>query len=179
MEKAIFLDRDGTINVDKGYVYRSKDFEFIEGVPEAIRTMKQLGYLVIVLTNQSGVARGYFREEDVLELHCYINEKLNDMGAAIDGFYFCPHHPEGTIAEYCRRCMCRKPAVGLLQQALRDFSVNLGESWVVGDRERDLFLGYEASMGRVLLTMNEDKKAAHGKYLVRKSLWEFVQMDLA
>ena len=167
MNKAVFLDRDGTINVDKGYLYKIEDFEFIDRVPEAIRIMKHLGYLVIVLSNQSGIARGYFREEDVLKLHCYMNKELEKMGAAIDKFYFCPHLPDGIIARYRCQCICRKPAIGMLQWALRDFSIDLEESWVVGDRERDLFLDFEAPIKRILLTRNYGQKETGNRINIR------------
>lgn len=179
MKKAIFLDRDGTINVDKGYVHRVEDFEFMERVPEAIAWMKQLGYLVIVLSNQSGVARGFFREQDVECLHRYINERLAEYGTGIDAFYYCPHHPQAVVETYRRECNCRKPGTGLLLQALQDYSIDLEKSWVVGDRERDLFLQCDAPLGRVLLkTECGDGKEQKNGYLSRKSLWDFTQMDL-
>lgn len=178
MERAVFLDRDGTINIDKGYVYRVEDFEFLEGAPEAISMMNRLGYLVIVLSNQSGVARGYFAEEDVNRLHAYINLKLVDYGAYIDRFYFCPHHPEGEVDRYRCQCTCRKPGIGMLWQACKDFSIDLEKSWVVGDRERDLFLNSNILLNRVLLIGEESSALASAKYKVRKNLWEFIKKDL-
>ena len=181
MRKAIFLDRDGTINIDKGYVYRIQDFEFIEKVPEAIAEMKRLGYLVIVLSNQSGVARGYYTEDAVVKLHEYINEQLRKAGTEIDGFYFCPHHPDGIVGRYRQQCGCRKPGIGMLQYAVQDFGIDVGNSWIVGDKERDLFLGYDIFAKRILLEEEWDIPSydlSEKKYSIRKNLWEFVQKDL-
>ena len=181
MRKAVFLDRDGTINIDKGYVYQIKDFEFIEKVPEAIAEMKRLGYLVIVLSNQSGVARGYYSEDEVAELHKYLNEQLRKSGTEIDGFYFCPHHPDGIVGRYRRQCGCRKPGIGMLQHAVQDFGIDVGNSWIAGDRERDLFLGYDIPAKRILLEEGRNTLPCdinEKKYWIRKNLWEFVQKDL-
>lgn len=180
MQKAVFLDRDGTINVDRGYVYRIEDFEFIEKVPEAIMEMKRFGYLVIVLSNQSGVARGYYTEDDVVKLHAHINDRLLEYGTGIDGFYFCPHHPEGIVGRYRRQCGCRKPAIGMLQQAVRDFDIDMENSWIAGDRERDLFLGHDIPAKRILLSAKQDMPSSNLPeeiYWRRKNLWEFVQKD--
>lgn len=177
MEKAVFLDRDGTINVDKGYVHKIEDFEFIDKVPEAIAMMKRKGYLVIVLSNQSGVARGYYGEEDVDRLHDEMNRRLDGFGAHIDKFYFCPHHPDGCVGRYSYHCACRKPGIGMLNKALEDFAIDLNKSWVVGDRERDLFLGYDILIRRILLADTKDM-IPKDAYVVRDNLWDFVQKDL-
>lgn len=177
MEKAVFLDRDGTINIDKGYVYKIEDMEFIDKAPEAIAAMKRKGYLVVVLSNQSGVARGYYGEEDVNKLHCEMNRRLEVFGAHIDKFYFCPHHPDGCVERYSYYCSCRKPCTGMLNRAVKELSIDMNKSWVVGDRERDLFLEYDMPIKRILL--------AHAKglilkdaYEIRNNLWDFVQKDL-
>lgn len=175
MNKAIFLDRDGTINVDKGYVHRIEDLQFIENVPEAIGMMKQLGYLVIVLSNQSGVARGYFGEQEVEQLHQFMNEQLAQYGTGIDKFYYCPHHPDGIVDVYRKKCACRKPANGMLLQALKEYRIDPKESWVVGDRERDLFMQCDLPIKRVLLGNNNVQSLS---YLTRKSLWQFALSEL-
>ncbi len=136
--KAILLDRDGTINVEKNYLFKAEDFEFINGTEEAILKFNQLGYLVIVITNQSGIARGYYTEQDLNKLHEYINIKLLQVGAHIDKFYYCPHHPTIGILPYRRVCNCRKPNIGMYQQAIREFHIDVSKSWVIGDRVRDL-----------------------------------------
>jgi len=130
-QKAVILDRDGTINVDKGYVYRKKDFEFIDGTIQAIRKLNSKGYKVLVITNQSGIARGFFREEDVTKLHRYINEELQKEGAHIDKFYVCPHHPNDL-------CFCRKPKLLLFLQAISDFDIDKKELSIIGDKESDI-----------------------------------------
>ncbi len=105
--KAVFLDRDGTLNVDKGYVHRIEDWEWIPGAIDAIVLLKKAGFLVVVITNQAGIARGYYTDTEVSHLHTRINEELKEHGATIDGFYHCPHHPE-----FSAECECRKPMAG-------------------------------------------------------------------
>ena len=106
---AIFLDRDGVINVDTGYVYQIDDFQFIDGVIDALRELKQKGYLLVVVTNQSGIARGLFTEEQFMSLTEWMDWSLADRGVDLDGIYFCPHHPTEGSSQYCKPCNCRKP----------------------------------------------------------------------
>lgn len=136
MNKAIFLDRDGTINIDKGYVHTIEDFEFIEGMPEFIKEHNDKGYKIIVITNQAGIARGYYTKEDVDKLHQYINEKLAQIGAHIDAFYICPHHPKFT-----GECNCRKPKTGMVEQAIKDFNIDVKQSILYGDKPWDIECG--------------------------------------
>ncbi len=136
MRKALFLDRDGTINVEKNYLYKISDLEFISGVPEIIKKYNDMGFLVIVLTNQAGIARGYYCEEDMHLLHSHINKELAKIGAHIDAFYFCPHHPDITGP-----CRCRKPNTGMLEQACRDYQIDLPNSIMVGDKPWDIECG--------------------------------------
>ncbi len=135
---AVFLDRDGTINVEKEYLHRVADFEFIDGVPEVIRALKSAGYLIIVVTNQSGVARGYYSLDDVSNLHEYIQGELAKSGSAIDAFYVCPHHPTEGRGEYRRDCDCRKGAPGMLLQAAAEHDIDLSRSFMVGDKVADI-----------------------------------------
>lgn len=141
MNKAIFLDRDGTLNVEKNYLYKIEDFEFIPGIPEAIKRWNELGYKVIVITNQAGVARGYYKEEDVQVLHQYINERLEKINAHIDAFYYCPHHPVHGTGKYKVDCNCRKPKTGMLEQAILDFNIDVGKSYLFGDHDSDIEAG--------------------------------------
>ena len=135
--KALFLDRDGTINVDTGHLYKTEDLVFIKGVPEFIKKYNQFGYKVIVITNQAGIAKGYYREQDMHKLHNYMNEKLkSEYGAQIDAFYFCPHHPDFT-----GECNCRKPKTGMLEQAINDFNIDVSQSLLVGDKPWDIECG--------------------------------------
>ena len=148
---AVFLDRDGTINVDHGYVFRPGDFEFIPGAPEAIRRLKGAGYLVIVVTNQAGVARGLYGESDVHDLHRHLDRELARHNTAIDAYYYCPHHPEKGTEPYRRECACRKPLPGMLLQAAADFSVDLARSFLVGDKRSDIEAGLAAGCQPILV----------------------------
>lgn len=133
MNKAAFFDRDGTINVDKGHVYKIEDFEFIKGMPEFIKKKNDEGYIVIVVTNQAGIAKGMYKEEDMQILHKYINEELALIGAHIDAFYFCPHHPD-----YTGLCDCRKPKTAMLERAIVDWNIDINESVLYGDKLSDI-----------------------------------------
>ena len=145
---AVFLDRDGTLNVDKGYVHRIEEWEWIPGAIGAITMLKKAGFLVIVITNQAGIARGYYDEADMTHLHAIINMELQKHGATIDGFYHCPHHPEFGET---RECKCRKPMPGLIEQAKQDFSIDLARSWLVGDKVSDTQAGLAAGVKSILV----------------------------
>jgi D-glycero-D-manno-heptose 1,7-bisphosphate phosphatase len=134
---AAFLDRDGVLNVDHGYVYRLDALAFIPGAVEAVRLLNKTGYRVIVVTNQSGVARGLFGEDDVNRFNAELARRLAANDARIDAFYYCPHHPHGTVARYSLACDCRKPKPGLLEQAARDFDIDRARSFLIGDRDGD------------------------------------------
>lgn len=148
--QAVFFDRDGTLNVDKDYLYRIEDFEWTPEAVEAIRYCHQQGYLVIVITNQSGVARGYYKEEDVHRLHQWMNEQLGED--AIDAFYYCPHHPKAQVTEYAVDCDCRKPKAGMVLQAIKDYDIDPAKSLMVGDKQRDIECGLAAGVSGALYT---------------------------
>ncbi len=136
---AAFLDRDGVLIHDSGYVYRIEDMEILPGVPETLRSLQDQGYLLIVISNQAGVARGYFGEAEVRTFHQELAKRIEEQsGAKIDAFYFCPHHPEAKVAAYRRSCECRKPGIALLNQAKIDFSIDWERSFFVGDRSSDI-----------------------------------------
>lgn len=147
-QKAIFLDRDGTINKYVGFLRNSDDFELIEGVSEAIKIINESGYLAIVVTNQPVIARGEVTWDELHEIHKKMETLLGKDGAYIDGMYICPHHPdkgfEGERPEYKLDCDCRKPKPGLLLQAAKDFNIDLNESYMLGDSERDVEAGKHA-----------------------------------
>jgi len=151
LRPAVFLDRDGTINVEKEYLYRIEDFEFIPGVPEAIKRLKDAGFLVVVVTNQSGVARGYYGLNDVHRLHDHIQQALVAYGTEIDAFYVCPHHPTVGGGELRVDCECRKPSAGMLLQAATDFGLDLPSSWIIGDKVTDIEAGQAAGCGLILV----------------------------
>ena len=137
-KKAVFFDRDGTLNVDTDYLYKIEEFRWEEGAVEAIRHCNDKGWLVIVVTNQSGVARGYYTEADVERLHAWMNEDLQKHGAHIDAFYYCPHHPHGSVPEYTKDCTCRKPKPGLVLQAIEEHHIDPAASVLIGDGDRDV-----------------------------------------
>jgi D-glycero-D-manno-heptose 1,7-bisphosphate phosphatase len=135
---AAFLDRDGVLNVDHGYAHRPEQLEWIEGAAEAVRLLNEAGYYVLVITNQSGIARGYYDETAVQSFHAHMQDDLAAHGAHIDAFYYCPHHPEGIIKQFAVHCRCRKPGPGMLEQAAREWPIDTGASFLIGDRDDDL-----------------------------------------
>lgn len=141
---ALFLDRDGVINVDTGYPHRKEDLIFIDGVPQAIATIKKLGFLVIVVTNQSGIARGYFDEKTMHHFHAHIQQELQKHHTFIDSFYFCPYHPQGIIPQYMKDHPDRKPNAGMLERAIQDHNINRYRSFLIGDKETDIQAAHRA-----------------------------------
>ena len=135
---AAFFDRDGVLNVDHGYAYKPDQFEWIAGAPEAVRLLNEAGYFVFVVTNQSGIARGYYEEAAMHQFHALMQDTLRTQGAHIDAFYYCPHHPEGAVKELAVRCHCRKPEPGMLEQAAREWPIDLGRSFLIGDKDADM-----------------------------------------
>lgn len=134
MNKAAFFDRDGTINVNTGHLYEPEKLVFVPRAPELIRSFNERGYLVIVVTNQAGIAKGYYTEAQMHALHSVINERLRaEYGAHIDAFYFCPHHPDFTGV-----CDCRKPKTGMLERAIREWDIAPAQSVMFGDKEHDI-----------------------------------------
>lgn len=148
---AIFLDRDGTLNVDLGYVHEIDNFQFIDGVIDAMRELKAMGYALVMVTNQSGIARGKFTEAQFEQLTEWMDWSLADRGVDLDGIYFCPHHPEGSVEAYRQICDCRKPAPGMLMSA-RDFlHIDMSASYMVGDKVEDMQAAAAAGVGNKIL----------------------------
>ena len=135
---AAFLDRDGVLNVDLGYVHRPEQLEWIAGAPESVRLLNEAGYYVFVITNQSGVARGFFDEAAVKSFHAHMQKGLAEQGAHVDAFYYCPHHPQGTVKQFTMACGCRKPRTGLLEQAAREWPIDKSTSFFIGDKDHDM-----------------------------------------
>ncbi len=156
MNKAIFLDRDGTINADKHYLHRIEDFEFLPGVIEALQKLQSAGYLMLIITNQSGIARGFYTEDDFLKLKCWMCEKLSLLGVKITDVLYCPHLPDAKIEKYRRVCNCRKPALGLFEQAIEKYRIDLSQSWCIGDKIRDCSLVEKSECRGFLIGNNED-----------------------
>ncbi len=155
MEKAVFLDRDGTIIEDAGYIGEIERVRFLPGVGEAIRLLNESCFKVIVITNQAGVARGYFSEEAVQEVNTFIRESLAQEAALIDSFYYCPHHVEGVIEEYRKECYCRKPNPGMIEKAVHDFNIDLKQSFVIGDKSSDIEAGSRAGCRTIFLSRQD------------------------
>ncbi len=151
LKPAVFLDRDGTINVEKDYLHRVEDFIFIPGAPEAIRRLNDAGYLVIVATNQSGVARGYFGLAEVEALHAHLVKELARWGARIDAFYACPHHPGEGVGGLKVDCDCRKGRPGMLLQAAEQHRIDLTRSYMIGDKTSDIAAGEAAGCRSILV----------------------------
>lgn len=148
---AAFLDRDGVVNVDHGYVHRWEDFRFIDGSVSAMRRLQDAGYLLVVVTNQSGIARGLYTEADYLALTQQMRAHLATQGVTLAGVFHCPHLPDGPIAPYARTCDCRKPAPGLILQARDALQIDLPGSLLVGDKPSDIHAARAAGVGRAYL----------------------------
>ncbi|HGY10813.1 MAG TPA: HAD family hydrolase [Desulfobacterales bacterium] len=145
-DKIVFLDRDGTIIEEMGYI---NHFSRIRPLPEAIEAIKlfrQYGFKVVVLTNQAGVARGYFSEEALIEMNNYMLQRFENSGARIDALYYCPHHPEGKVEKYRIDCNCRKPKTGLIEKAVKELNLRLDKAWMIGDRMSDVELAKNAGI---------------------------------
>ena len=151
-EKLCLLDRDGVLNVDKDYLHRAEDVEWIPGVREAIAWLNRQGCRVVVVTNQSGVARGYFTEEAVRELHDWMAAEVKKSGGEIAAFYYCPHLPGAAIKQYDVKCSCRKPKPGMILQALDDFNVRPGNAFLIGNSLRDVEAAAAAGVKGYLYT---------------------------
>lgn len=151
MERIVFLDRDGTLNEEVHYLHKPSDLVLLPGVGEALRTLKEAGYRLVVVTNQAGVARGYYGEEDVKNLHAYMNRILTPQGAAIDAYYYCPHHPEHGIGAYKRTCRCRKPGTGMFERAAERFDVDKAHSFMIGDKLLDVEAGRNFGLTTILV----------------------------
>lgn len=171
MERAIFLDRDGTINVDVDYLHETDRLEFIGGAVEALALLKSRGYRLIVISNQSGIGRGYFKEQDVESLHAYMNSILRGHNAAVDAFYYCPHVERD-------KCTCRKPRTGLIDRAAAEWDIDLPRSYMVGDREVDIMTAVNAGCRYgLLLSGHAVPDALREKYKenLYSDLWEFAR----
>ena len=151
MKPAVFLDRDGTILDELGYVTPASTIHVYPWSADSIRLLKRAGYAVVIITNQGGIGLGLYDHDFVKTTHDSLTKQFGDAGAEIDAWYYCPHHPEAVVEEYRVVCDCRKPAVGMLRDASRDLDLDLAASWVVGDQWRDVQLAHAAGCRSVLL----------------------------
>lgn len=141
--KALFLDRDGVINVEKNYVHKISEFEFIPEIFGILKKYQEEGFLIFVVTNQAGIARNYYTEEDVIRLNNWMVEKLRQKGIVISGVYYCPHHPDIS-----GECECRKPKPGMILKAIKEYNINPEQSVLIGDKESDIQAGLNAKIGK-------------------------------
>jgi D-glycero-D-manno-heptose 1,7-bisphosphate phosphatase len=155
---AAFIDRDGVINVERNYVHRPDQFELLPGAIDGMLRLRQAGYKLIVITNQAGIARGYYTEKDLQQLNAYMRHLLSSAGVILDGIYYCPHHPEG-IGIYRRHCNCRKPAPGMLLQAALDLNLDLPASVLIGDTVSDIAAGRAANVKSCVLVKSGHEQA--------------------
>lgn len=183
--KAVFLDRDGVINHDSGYVYKASDFTFITGVFDACRALQNAGFLLVIVTNQSGVARGYYSEQDVIDLHHWVKSEFSNERVDINKIYFCPHHKEFGLGDYKKDCQCRKPNPGMLLKAKNALNLDMSQCIMVGDKESDMQAGKRAGVGKtVYITGNAQNSQNIAKENTAKgiefadyhveSLWDFI-----
>lgn len=170
--KAVFLDRDGVINVDHGYVYRQEDFEFVDGIFEVCRHFQDQGYLLIVVTNQSGIARGMYTEDQFRELTGWMLGRFKEQGVTINKVYHCPHHPDfGPERE--RNCDCRKPKPGMLLRGIEEFDLEPVDCIMIGDKESDMEAAEAANLSRrVMVSERSDTLMRNAKTSFIKTLTE-------
>ena len=152
MNKAVFLDRDGVITQEPPhYAHRVDELEFIPRSPEAIKLLNENNFVIIIVSNQSGIARGYYQEEDTVTFNQAMEKKLAEIGAHIDAIYYCPHHPEAKIEKYRIDCDCRKPKTGMLKRAEKNMNIDLKKSYIVGDRWSDIEAGKNTGCKTILV----------------------------
>ncbi|OBV29997.1 D,D-heptose 1,7-bisphosphate phosphatase [Helicobacter sp. CLO-3] len=156
VKKAVFFDRDGVINRDFGYVYRQEDFVFNEGIFDLLKFCKEKGFLLFVVTNQSGIARGFYTTQDFKTLSAYMqNELKRKLGFGFDSIYFCPHDPKED-------CTCRKPKTGMIEQAKKDYDIKLGDCFIIGDKISDIQAGQKADIRYKILVGKAPKEQVAG-----------------
>ncbi|MFN2166308.1 MAG: D-glycero-alpha-D-manno-heptose-1,7-bisphosphate 7-phosphatase [Anaerolineae bacterium] len=153
MRRAVFLDRDGTINVEVGYISDPAQVRLLPGAAQAIASIQEAGLAVVAVSNQSGIARGRFGLEQMLSVQAEVERQLREeAGASLDAFYYCPHHPEGVVEPYAVVCDCRKPGIGMLERAAQELSLSLPGSFMVGDKRIDVACGNRAGLTSLLVT---------------------------
>lgn len=158
--RALFLDRDGTLVHARHYPSRPEQLELYQGIGEGLRLLQDAGFLLIVITNQGGIAHGYFGEAELAAMHAHLASELAALGVRVDGFYHCPHHPDGVIREFAVPCECRKPQPGMLLRAAREHDIDIAASWFVGDILDDVEAGRRAGCRTVLVDLGTESSPA-------------------
>lgn len=176
--KAAFLDRDGTIIEENGYISKINQVEFIPGSIEAIKILKSLGYKIIIVSNQSGVAQGFFTEKSLKKVNQYLLKKLRQKKAEVDGLYYCPHHPRVGLRKYKIDCDCRKPRTGLVKLAVKKHNLKLDGSFVVGDKLSDVGLGKNAKTKSILVLTGYGRKESQKIGNSSKARPDFIAKNL-
>ena len=151
MKRAVFLDRDGTLNVDVVYLHRLEDLELFPWTGDALRLLKRAGYVLVVVTNQSGIAQGLIQPGFVETCHEEMRRRLQSAGADLDALYYCQHHPRGVVESLAIECRCRKPLPGMIEDAARDLQIDPAQSWVIGDKWLDVNLGHAVGARSILV----------------------------
>lgn len=177
-EICVFLDRDGTINEEIGYLSDFRQFKFIPRSIEAIKMINRIGLKAIVVTNQAGIARGYIKEKDLLEIHRFMEDRILHEGGFLDAIYFCPHHPDGDVEEYRRICNCRKPRAGMLYTALKRFKIRIEDSYIIGDRLLDISMAYNAGAKGILVRTGNGQEEINKNMFLEIIKPHFIANDL-
>ncbi|MDZ7817701.1 MAG: D-glycero-beta-D-manno-heptose 1,7-bisphosphate 7-phosphatase [Aliarcobacter sp.] len=157
MKKAIFLDRDGIINIDKNYVFKIEDFEFVKNIFPSLRYLQDLDFLLFIVTNQSGIGRKYYTEKDFIKLTEWMLEKFDEEQIFITSIEYCPHHPDDD-------CKCRKPKIGMIENILEKYDIDLSRSWLIGDRMSDVNCARNAGIKNIIRIDNNIKKINFSEY---------------
>ncbi len=178
LKRGVFLDRDGTINKEVSYLSKIEDLRLLPGAAKAILLLNKAGFKVVVVTNQSGIARGYFDKAFVDKVHKEIGKRLASKGAWIDRWYFCPHHPDVGAPEFRKNCTCRKPNTGLIDQAAKEVNIQLLTSFMVGDSLRDMEAGWKAGLRTVLVLTGYGKETLEGMNKRQRKKLDFVARNL-
>ena len=179
MRRVIFLDRDGTINIEKSYLHKWEDFEFEKNAIEGLKALVNLGYELVIVTNQSGIARGYYSEEELKKLNNEMMLELKKSRINILDCYYCPHHPEKGLEEYKKECNCRKPSPGMLLDAKEKYGIDMSKSFMIGDKYSDLKAGENAGVKSILVKTGygrETLKKYSVEYMVAEDLLEAAQL---
>ena len=183
MKRVVFLDRDGTINQEVGYLHKKEDFEFIPRAAQAIHLLNENKFMVVVVTNQAGVAKGLYKEEDVLQLHRYMQSELKKLDARIDEFCYCPYHVDGKIELYKKDSEDRKPGIGMFRQIEKKVEIDKANSWMIGDTESDIQAGINFGVHTILVSTGYGRKTyekgTSGYEYYAMDLWEAVKLILS